>query len=101
MGGVTWLMIRSEVILAWSVEGGAKIGARGRSLSFLHLFCGGQVVAEDSRVALYRTLVVGGKVLFSVYISPVFCGGQVIAELYPSGSQPVAEWYEFSNNDVP
>ena len=56
MGVVAWSMIRSEVILAWGVKGGADAGAgRGRSFSFLHLFSGGQVVAEDNRVILYRS----------------------------------------------
>ena len=56
-GGCCWSMIRSRVILAWGVEGrGAVPGqGQGRSFSFLHLFSGGQVVAEDSRVILYRS----------------------------------------------
>ena len=55
MGVVAWLLIRSRVILVWGVEGGADAGARGEVFSFSHLFSGGQVVAEDSRVILYRS----------------------------------------------
>ena len=34
MGVVAWSMIRSEVILAWGVEGGADAGARGEVFHF-------------------------------------------------------------------
>ena len=63
MGNVNWLMIRSEVILSLSVEGGAGVGSGGEVFKSLHLFSGGQVVvvAKDSRVALYCARVVGGR----------------------------------------
>ena len=37
MGNINWLMIRSEVILSLSVEGGAGVGSGGKFLIFTSL----------------------------------------------------------------
>ena len=77
MGVIAWLMIRSEVILAWSVEGSADVGTEGY-FSFLHIFSCGQVIVEDSQVVLYRSQVAGGRIRFCFL--HLFCGGQVVAK---------------------
>ena len=80
VGNVNWLMIRSEVILSLSVEGGAGMGSGGEVFDF---YISSVVVKWWwwPKIAEWHCIVSSGWgekyiILFLVHL---FCGGQVIA----------------------